>query len=144
APTRAMVLASNRIADLMEDMYFSKGAVIYRKGDIPVDIFFIVSGVVHLKGEEHENPWVMDARSIIGIIDANLERPRLRSAVAQSDVHALRFRAEDYLDMMEDNFEQQLGVLDGISTASISLMTDIPNGGFEEPNEEAYKSGRDM
>jgi CRP-like cAMP-binding protein len=144
APTRAMVNASNRIADLMEDVYYPKGAVIYKKGDIPVDIYFVVSGIVHLQGEVDESPWVMDARSIIGIIDANLERPRLRTATAQTDVHVLRFRADDYLDMLEDNFEQQVGVLGGISGASLELMEGLPNGGFVEPDEEAHKSGRDM
>src|SRR5690349_9390925 len=103
-PARALLMTTHRMADLMEDVYFSKGSYIYRKGEAPVDIYFVVSGVIHLKSDESSNPWVMESRSIIGILDANLERPRVRDAIAVTNVHLLRFRAEDYLEMLEDNF----------------------------------------
>lgn len=145
APTRAMVNATSRIADLMDDVYFTKGAKIYAKGETPTDIFFVVSGIVHLIENEDTAPWVMDARSVIGIIDANLERPRTRDAIAMTDVHLLRFRADDYLEMLEDNFEQQTGVLDGLGRNTRELISALaPGGGFTEPDKAAYDSGLDM
>lgn len=145
APTRAMMFASSTLANIMEDRFFAKGTTLYRKGEAPEDIYFVVSGVVHLMGEVNEDPWVMDSRSVIGIIDASLERPRTRDAVAITDVHVLRLAADDYLEMLEDNFEQQRAVLENVSKMVRTAMPELgPSGGFSEPNEDAYKSGNDV
>jgi CRP-like cAMP-binding protein len=142
--TRAMMFASGTLANIMEDRFFAKGTTIYRKGEAPEDIYFVVSGMVHLIGEANEAPWVMDARSVIGIIDASLERPRTRDAIATTDVHVLRLAADDYLEMLEDSFEQQRAVLLNVSGMVRSVVAElVPSGGFPEPAEDAYQSGND-
>jgi CRP-like cAMP-binding protein len=47
--------------------------------------------------------------------------------------------------LLEDNFEQQRGVIENISANLRVLMADVgPGGGFPEPAKDAYESGKDM
>jgi CRP-like cAMP-binding protein len=135
-PLRTNARSAARFADMMEDLYLPKGTVIYRKGEAAERIYFIVSGSVRLVLEGTED-WMMNERSVIGVIDANLERPRLRTAVADTDVHLLVLRADDYYEYLEDNFEQTRLIAYNLANGLRSFIATLaPTGGFLEPEEE--------
>ena len=89
---------------VMRDHDFDEGDVVYEKGEAPSTVFFLVEGRVDLIDDDEE-PWVFDEESIIGIMDATLDRPRIRQAVARTPSHLLSIRYDDYLEVMEDNFD---------------------------------------
>src|SRR5687768_4356614 len=87
-PVKAPERVTNQLVTTMRDVDFPQGTVIFRAGDPPDQLFFIADGTVRLEAEG-EKPWVFETASIIGILDAGLQRPHKRSAVAATDVHAI-------------------------------------------------------
>jgi CRP-like cAMP-binding protein len=67
-------------------------------------IYFVVQGEVALETAGHD-PWRFGNYSALGILDAYLERPHTRTATAARDTRALVLRSEDWMSLMEDNFE---------------------------------------
>jgi CRP-like cAMP-binding protein len=74
-----------------------------------------------------------DERSAVGVLDMLQDRPHTRSAVAVTDVHVLAISAEDWLEMLEDNFDATRGAIVGISTNAMTIGKTIGGGAFEEP-----------
>jgi CRP-like cAMP-binding protein len=130
APATGVTSAARIMAGLITDVFYEKGAQIYRAGDAPQHIFFIVHGTVHLEAEGSE-PWVFQDRSVIGAIDAFLERPRARTATCKSDVHVLRLGLDDWHEVMEEHFELTRGILRNSLSGLRSLVLGLaPAGGF--------------
>jgi CRP-like cAMP-binding protein len=103
-PTKPPERVTNQLVATMRDVDFPAGAVIFRAGDPPDQLFFISSGSVRLEAEG-EKPWIFETASVIGILDAGLRRPRKRTCVAATKVHAIVIDFEDYAEIMEDNFD---------------------------------------
>src|SRR4030095_2924966 len=77
----------NRFAAVVRERYFADGAVIYQQGEPCEHIYFIIDG--HIETEaEGETPWRFGPNSLVGILDAQLDRPHARTATARGDVHA--------------------------------------------------------
>lgn len=136
-PTRTIGQSSaSRLVEVMQDVVLQAGSVIYRQGQAPELIYFIVDGMVALRAEGSED-WTFGDRSVIGVIDANLDRPRARTAVALTDVHLLVVRADDYFEILEDNFEQQRSVVYTVTSTLRPLLAAAgPGGGFPQPPPE--------
>ncbi|MCK6550478.1 cyclic nucleotide-binding domain-containing protein, partial [Myxococcota bacterium] len=133
-PSRAVesASASEALAGQMRDLVVPAGGTIYRRGEAPERLYFVVSGTVVLRAEGLQD-WELGPRSIIGVIDVNLERPRLRTAIAKTDVHLLWIRAEDYFETLEDNFEQTRGVSYGLCHGLREIVDALgPSGGQPE------------
>ena len=137
---RASGGAARAIAEHIEEVFFQAGDTIYRVNDSAEAIYFVLHGDVRLAAEGVET-WNFKDRSVVGILDVLVDRPRARTATAVSDVHALRLRAEDYFDVLEDNFEwtrgATLGVAADLHRISLSLA---PDGGFVDPPTEAGRA----
>jgi CRP-like cAMP-binding protein len=93
------------LGESMREVFFDAGAVLYEEGSAADDLYFIMQGTVALRREGMPD-LVFGPNSVVGIIDADLDRPHARRAVALTDVEALALRAEDRLEVLEDNFEQ--------------------------------------
>jgi CRP-like cAMP-binding protein len=93
------------LGEAMHEVFFDAGAVLYEEGSAADDLYFIVKGTVALR-RDGEPDWVFGPNSVVGIIDADLDRPHARKAVALTDIEALALRTEDRLEVLEDNFEQ--------------------------------------
>ena len=89
---------------VMVDHDFEAGEIIFETGQPPIEVYFVVEGEVHLEAEG-EDAWEFGESSIIGIMDAALDRPYGRQAVARAHSHILSVRYEDYLEILEDNFD---------------------------------------
>jgi CRP-like cAMP-binding protein len=123
------------LAEAITDVRFAEGEVIYRKGDDPIAQWWITSGKVDLLSDEGEEPWHMETGAVIGILDVLLDRPRARTAIARTDVEAMRLSAEDWLEMLEDNpdYLAQLRREVPQEMHDKHLVTLAPDGGFPEP-----------
>ena len=103
-PVKPPERVTNQLVATMRDVDFPAGAVIFRAGDPPDQLFFISSGTVRLEAPG-EKPWIFETASVIGILDAGLRRPRKRTCIASTNVHAIVIDFEDYAEIMEDNFD---------------------------------------
>lgn len=127
-PAANVAWAAARLASTMNDVRLEPGGVVYRKGDPSDDHFFVVGGEVKLETEDAP-AWTFGERSLIGTIDLTLGRPRSRTAVATRPTHLLRMPGQDWLDMLEDNFELTRAAYQGLATGIDELR--IALGDFE-------------
>lgn len=126
------------IADAIQDVAFEPGTTIFHRGDDPDSQYWITSGEVDLVSSNGEDPWHFDQGAVIGILDVLLGRPRARTAVAMTDVQAMRLPAEDWLEILEDNPEylaQLRRDIPGEMHEKFHLAMP-PDGGFAEPTDD--------
>jgi CRP-like cAMP-binding protein len=102
---RPMSPTAKLLGEAMREVFIEAGAVLYEEGSAADDLYFIMQGSVALR-REGDQDLVFGPNSVVGIIDADLDRPHARRAVALTDVEALALRTEDRLEVLEDNFEQ--------------------------------------
>jgi CRP-like cAMP-binding protein len=125
--------AARTLAQAITDVEFDPGQVIFRRGDEADAAYFIVEGQVTLEAPDEE-PWTFRNGGVVGILDVNLERPRARTCVADTHVRAMMLRGEDWLEMMEDNFEYTVNARRSVAMDLHRLVLEIaPSGGFTEP-----------
>ncbi|MEM1024884.1 MAG: cyclic nucleotide-binding domain-containing protein [Myxococcota bacterium] len=84
--------------------WYDAGEVLFRAGEPANQAFFIVEGCVEMS-TEGEEPWLFTDGSVVGILDANLARPRVREARVIEPTHCLVLDIMDYFDILEDNFD---------------------------------------
>jgi len=133
-PTGASARA---LAASMEDLHLPAGTVIYREGDPGEAAYFVVNGTVRLTSAGHE-PWTLGAHAVVGVLDVMAERSRTRQATIVEDAHVLRLRADDWLDILEDDFEYTRHVVRGVASTTSELCFELaPGGGFAEPPPDA-------
>jgi CRP-like cAMP-binding protein len=102
--------SARELAELMRDVTFDAGALIYREGDAAEEIYFVLRGTVALfktGGPRHE----FGPGSVIGIFDVEQDKARARNALAVSDVALLALSAEDRLELLEDSFEHTRAII---------------------------------
>ena len=95
---------ADRLVAATREMFFPAGKVVYEAGDSPKFVHFLLQGRVELTSEGLE-PWTFTDRGVFGIIDAELERPHVRTARAVTDVRVIAIRAGDWQDIVEDTFD---------------------------------------
>lgn len=110
--TRPPPTLAQALVGAMKDHDYAAEDVIFEAGQRPVTVFFVVEGEVDLVGEDGLR-WSFGEQSVIGIMDAVLDRPRVRRAVARTDAHLLSIRFQDYLELLEDHFDFAKGALEG-------------------------------
>lgn len=122
--------ATQQLVSAIRDVYFPAGTVVYRQGEPSEHLYFVVDGTVELR-REGESPWTMGQRSAFGALDAALDQPHARTAVAIEDVHVMVLRVEDWLDVLEDHFElaQAMVLRNAKGLYELSLRL-APTGGF--------------
>jgi CRP-like cAMP-binding protein len=119
-----------RFATLVHDIYVRQGDVIYRAGDPSDHLYFLLEGVVTLEAPD-ETPWRMGPSSLLGILDAQMERPRTRTATVLEDVHALVITTENWFDMIEDHFEVSREMLMRNSRRIYQIAIEVGPHAFE-------------
>lgn len=125
--------AAAAMVSLIREAYFRAGTVIYRAGESTDHICFVVDGEVELRLPD-EAAWVMGPRSVFGVLDASLDRPHGRTAIATEDTHLLVLSVEDWRDILEDHFDlaQAMVWRNARDLFQLSLRL-APSGGFAAP-----------
>ncbi len=126
--------AASLLAAAVKDVRFPAGEVIYRRGESADHIFFVVSGTMSLHSPDSD-PWTFGPQAVVGVLDAWMDRPRDRTAIAETDVVALALPMDDWLDVMEDDFELARGTMVQEARRQLDLVLEAaPTGAFAEPN----------
>ena len=119
------------ISRAMREVDLAAGTVLFETGEPARDLYFIVEGEVQLVGETST---VFRRGAIVGIIDANSQRPYTRKAVALSNVHLLILPYSEWLDVLEDFpgfFAVTRDTMGELLHREISALA--PGGGFPPP-----------
>jgi CRP-like cAMP-binding protein len=101
----SMPLAAHlRFIELLEEVELSAGQVVFAQGDPPDRFLFLTEGRVAIE-REAQKPLVFSGFAVVGVVDAVLDRPRVRICRALEPSKALAIRTVDWFDMLEDNAE---------------------------------------
>ena len=93
----------DRMTSAVEEEDVEAGKRLFARDEPPEYIFFIREGRLRLERDGHP-AWVFEGRSVIGVFDALLDRPHTRTAVAETNLHLLKFRVDHWLELLEDSF----------------------------------------
>lgn len=127
---------TNQFVAAMEEVRFEEGEVIYRSGESPDNIYFIIDGAVRLEAPG-QAPWELQEHSIVGIIDAALKRPHARTAIASRPVDGIVMAMQDYLDILNDNFDfTQTAILFGAARIHELSLDLAPHHVFPKLSEQ--------
>ncbi|MET0413085.1 MAG: cyclic nucleotide-binding domain-containing protein [Polyangiaceae bacterium] len=102
---RALGSGAKQLARGMRERSFEAGSLLFEAGAPSDDMYFIVSGSVRLSAPGVPD-WEFGPSSVVGAVDADLDRPHARTARALTDVEALVLNNDDRLEVLEDNFDQ--------------------------------------
>ncbi|MEZ4222893.1 MAG: cyclic nucleotide-binding domain-containing protein [Polyangiaceae bacterium] len=119
-----------RIEAMMHPVEFAAGTTIYRRDEASDYLYFILEGSVALDAPG-EPRWVFGPRDGFGFLDAMRDRPHARTAHALSDVTALAFSVEDWIDALEDHSGLGRGaILEHAKSVRSKIAALSPDGGF--------------
>ncbi|HEY3255391.1 MAG TPA: cyclic nucleotide-binding domain-containing protein [Polyangiaceae bacterium] len=113
-----------RFIELLEDLDLAAGDLAFAVGDPPDHFLFLTEGRVALEGEGMQSI-EFSGFSVVGVIDAILERPRLRACRALEASKALRIRSADWFDLLEDNAEIARAAIKNFATQLHSLWQEL-------------------
>jgi CRP-like cAMP-binding protein len=126
--------AIQRLTQIMTEERVPAGSVLFKAGDSPDYLYLMGQGRVLLTGEGLPS-WTYVGRWVIGMFDVILERPRRHTAIVEADAHIAQVRAEEWLDLVEDNFQIVRGAVRGLSSQVsrqyFDLGADVPRQGGE-------------
>jgi CRP-like cAMP-binding protein len=94
--------AHARFVEVLEQVDVEAGQVLYSQGERAERIYFLTQGRVALELAD-EKPWFFEPVTILGVIDATLERPRRRTCRALEPSKFLAMLSSEWFDLLEDN-----------------------------------------
>jgi CRP-like cAMP-binding protein len=94
--------AAVRMASMLEPRTLPADTYLFRAGEAPDQFFFIVDGRVSMELAGHQ-PWIFGARSLVGMLDVNLGRPRRRGCRTLTATRVLAGPSKSWLDLFEDD-----------------------------------------
>lgn len=131
-PDRVM----RQLAGMMRELEAPTGTVLYERGDPATEIFMIQEGRVALVGED-DSRWTFEDQSMIGIVDASLDRPYSRTAIVEEPVFGARMMFADYGEVIEDNFDFTIGAIQRGTFVSWETALKLgPHDAFPPPSSD--------
>lgn len=143
SPARPPPEVARQIAQTLKDVYVKAGEVIFRRGDAPRASAFVVRGELVYEGVDGEDDQTFGPGSMIGILDLNIGRPRVRTAIAKTDLHLLEMNYDQWLEVLEDfpdfTATARRNVAATLHDVNLALA---PSGGFDEIAKAEAAEGR--
>jgi CRP/FNR family cyclic AMP-dependent transcriptional regulator len=93
-----------RFLELLEDLELGTGELAFAQGDPPDRFLFLTEGRLALEAAGMQSI-EFAGFAVVGVVDAVLERPRVRACRALVPSKALVIRSADWFDLLEDNAE---------------------------------------
>jgi len=113
-----------RLIELLEDVNLEAGAVAFKPGDLPDHFLFLIEGRLALE-REGVRSIEFSGFSVVGVVDAILDRPRQRGCRALEPSKAMRIRSADWFDLLEDNAEVARAGIRNFSSQLHKLWRDL-------------------
>lgn len=103
---------TDRLTSLLEEQLARAGETLFVAGNPPEFYYFLREGRVNLV-REGSAPWTYEGPSVFGMSDALLERPRVRTALALTDIRAMKVQSDAWIELLEDSFSLARAALVG-------------------------------
>lgn len=113
-----------RLIELLDDVDLTAGEFAFKEGDLPDHFLFLTEGRVALESDSLQSI-EFSGFSVVGVVDAILDRPRQRACRALEASKALRIRSADWFDLMEDNAEVARSGIKNFATQLHSLWQNL-------------------
>jgi len=111
---------TDRLTGLLEGDSARAGHRLFSAGEVADSFYFVLDGRVEL-ARAGAKPWILGSRSVMGMTDALIERPRQRTATALTEVSLMRVRMDAWFDLLEDSFELARASVTGVANAVARL-----------------------
>lgn len=116
---------ASQLAPRMHEEVVRAGTTLFRRGEAADRLFFIVRGRVELT-QPGAKAWSFETGAVLGALDVFQDRPHARTAVALTEVQALVLEADDWFDVLEDNFEFTRNSIIHIASSLHALRLTLP------------------
>jgi CRP-like cAMP-binding protein len=93
----------DRITSLLVDRWVSTGTILYREGEPPEDLYFMLDGAVRLS-RDGVPPWILRGRWVVGAMEGMADSTRMRTATALTEFQAMEIPIRDWVELLEDSF----------------------------------------
>jgi CRP-like cAMP-binding protein len=121
---------ARQLLKLMRERSLREGEILYERGAEATEAYFLVEGSIELRGEDVE-PWRFEKGSVLGMLDCSIQRPHGRQAIALSDVDVLAIKAEDWMEVFEENRGYARIVREVLGQFHHKVVLEMaPGGGF--------------
>ncbi len=131
-----------QLAAVVRDFDAPPGTVLYEQGTPPGELFLVANGVVALIGDDGSR-WEFEGQSLLGVVDATLDRPMTRRAVVESHAYGARLSLSDYIDVLEDNFDFAKRAMERAFRMVHETASELPPDlVFRPPSVDAVLDGR--
>lgn len=94
--------AAAQLAAILQPRDVPEGALLFREGEPPDDLFFVIEGQVEMLAEGLPT-WTFGARSLVGMVDVTAWRPHRRTCRATRPTRVLVGRSSAWRDLMDDD-----------------------------------------
>jgi CRP-like cAMP-binding protein len=119
-PARVDSSVIDAISSALEEDEVKAGTKIFSAGEPADFLYFMRDGRAKMT-VENGTGWVLDGRWVFGGLEALLDRPHLRTAVALTDLHLLRLRADVWLYILESHFDLARAIVRNVSKSVAGL-----------------------
>jgi CRP-like cAMP-binding protein len=106
------------ILDRTRERAFTPGASLFREGESPETIFFLLEGRAQL--EEGNHTFELGPHDVVGLLPAIARRSHSASCHAETAVQALTLRVDAFLEILEDFFDLTCALLAHLSARLIA------------------------
>jgi CRP-like cAMP-binding protein len=125
---------TDRLTSLLEEQVARAGDTLFRRGDPPWFYYCLREGRVELR-REGSAPLTYEGPSVFGMSDALLERPRVRTALAITNIQGMRVQSEAWIELLEDSFSLARAAIVGSVRAVAELEQRLwASGGVSRPH----------
>jgi CRP-like cAMP-binding protein len=107
------------------EIRYQPGDVIWNEGDEGGWGLHIASGVVRCHSDAPPRDFRMGSESVVGYLQANAQRPRAYTCVAETEIVALKADIEAAYDMIEDNLDLGMSFLSFMADMLMDLHVRI-------------------
>jgi len=122
----------DRMATLLDERRLRAGESLFVEGDPSDLLYFMSEGRVQMV-REGAPVWTFEGRWVLGSHEALLERPRLRTAVALTDLDLVTVRADAWLELVEDSFDTARMIVENTARGLAGLYTRLGDDAFPAP-----------
>ena len=119
-PARIDSSVIDAISSALEEDEVKAGTKIFSAGEPAEYLYFMRDGRVKMTVDSGTG-WVLDGRWVFGGLESLLDRPQLRTAIALTDLHLLRLRADVWLHVLESHFDLARAIVRNISKSVAGL-----------------------
>jgi CRP-like cAMP-binding protein len=115
----------DRIAGLLEERWVEKGEVLYRQGDPPEYLHFMLDGAVKMT-HDGGPAWTMRGKWVVGVLEGLAGSTRTRTATALSSFRAMQAPISAWVELLEDSFQLARGAMFNAARATAQLEERMP------------------